>query len=65
MDMYWWTVQLAKPVLAILSGIGLSKFLIPLKQGWQKNDQKLIARGIGFLIIGLGGAALLIAIMGK
>ncbi len=65
MDMYWWTLQITKPVLAVIAAIGFSKFLLPLKQGWREENQKLISKGVAFLILGVGGLAILISIINK
>lgn len=54
MDEYpfgWWFIQIMKPVCAVIFALSFQKFLLPLKKGWKKEDQKLINKGMIYLFL--------------
>lgn len=38
---------------AVMGIISLSRFLLPLKIGLENKDQKLISKGIAYLVVGI------------
>jgi len=60
MDIHWYVLQFLKPVAAIGFGLCLPRCIIPLKKGLKSDNQKLINKGIAYLIISLFSAWLFI-----
>jgi len=61
MDIYFWTFLILRPLLALGVFISLSKSILPLKNGWKNNDQKLITKGVTLFIF--GGMSLLLFVL--
>lgn len=52
MDLYSWSILIAQPLLALGAFIFLPRSVLPLKRGWNNEDQKELTRGGVFLIFG-------------
>jgi len=65
MDIYFWTFIILRPILALGGFISLSKSILPLKNGWKNDNQKLITKGVTLFVFGVMSLILFIFIMNK
>jgi len=65
MESLWWIGEILKPILAVTFGLCFSQCFLPLKQGLEKEDQKLINKGSLYLIISLASLLIIIFIFAK
>jgi len=60
MGVEWYFLQILKTICAIAVGISLPRFVLPLKKGIKEEDQKLVAKGMIYLMVGVFGIGLFI-----
>ena len=60
MEAYWYVIQFLKPIAALGVGILFPKCFLPLKQGLEQENQKLINRGSSYLILSIFFAGLFV-----
>lgn len=63
MELGWYCLQILKPIIAIAVVISLSRFILPLKKGIKEENQKLVTKGMVYLMIGVFGIGLFIYLM--
>ena len=63
MEFGWYFIQLLKPIVAIAVGISFPRFLLPLKKGFRDENQKLVNKGMVYLMITVFGIALFVYLM--
>ena len=59
----WYFLQILKPLIAIVVAFAFPRCVLPLKKGIRDEDQKLINKGMTYLMIGVFGIAIFIYLM--
>jgi hypothetical protein len=65
MDIYFWTIMILRPLLALGVFVCIPRSLLPIKRGWKNDDQKALTRGGVLFVFGLMCLVLFISIINK